>query len=197
MKAVLNLLPFLAQLHYHGGLLHHHPPQPVMLGDVCSILNKEDNGGETSEISMCSKSLVHTYILVLCIFPPANLKSQVEHLKKKILNMQENQDEIFQSLKSLERSLTRLVPTMTVVTPLAIEMNNPLIATNPQETAAPPHSSPSPSATPQPASPTTPSSTLLPITIASRSNSLPSSAIDRSGLCTIEEVLLKYPKILV
>ena len=129
-------------------------------------------------------------------FFPAYLKSEVEHLKKEILNMQENQDEILRSLKSLERSLPRLVPIMTVVTTPAIEMNNLLNATNPQETATPPHSSPSPSATPQPASPT-PSSTLLPITIASRSNSLPSSFIDRSGLCTIEEVLLKYPKLKV
>ena len=137
---------------------------------------------------------MHTY-LHSAFFSPANLKSEVEHLKKKIQNMQENQDEIIRSIKSLERSLPRLVPTMTVVTP-PVEMNNPLIATNPQETAAHPHSSPSPSATPQPASPT-PSSTLLPITIACRSNSLPSSAIDRSGLCTVEEVLLKYPKLKV
>ena len=123
----------------------HVPPQPVTLGNVCSILNKEDNHGETSEIGMYSKSLVHTYILALCIFFPAYLKSEVEHLKKKIQNMQENQDEILRSLKSLERSLPRLVLTMTVVTPPAIEMSNPLNATNPQETASPPNSSPSPS----------------------------------------------------
>ena len=40
----------------------HVPPQPVTLGDVCSILNKEDNSGETSDICMCSKSLVHTFL---------------------------------------------------------------------------------------------------------------------------------------
>ena len=62
VKLVLNLLPFLAQLHYRGGLLHHVPSQPVTLGDVCSILNQEDNGGETSEIGVYSKSLVHTYL---------------------------------------------------------------------------------------------------------------------------------------
>ena len=92
--------------------------------------------------------------------------------------------------------MPRLVPTMTVDTPPAIETNNPINATNPQETAAPPHSSPSPSATPRPASPI-PSSTLLPITIASRSNSLPRSSIDRRGLGTIEEMLLKYSKLKV
>ena len=69
-----------------------------------------------------------------------------------MLNMEEKQDEILRSFKSLEKSLPRLVPTMTVITPPATETNNPINATNPQETAAPPHSSPSTSATPRPGS---------------------------------------------
>ena len=53
----------LAQLHYHGTNTHScSATTSYVRGNVCSILNKADNGGETSEIGMYSKSLVHTYL---------------------------------------------------------------------------------------------------------------------------------------
>ena len=53
----------LAQLHYHGTTTHScSATTSYVRGNVCNILNQEDNSGETSEIGMYSKSLVHTYL---------------------------------------------------------------------------------------------------------------------------------------
>ena len=51
----------------------------------------------------------HTYLHTAFFFFPVYLKSDVEYLKKKMLNMEEKQDKILQSFKSLERSLPWLV----------------------------------------------------------------------------------------